>query len=277
VLQIFRRKRNRTKELKSLFSHYELPTFPAPLMEALRLLRDPNTPLDRIGRAISANPGLHVKILTTVNSAAFGLRAEVRTLEHAVSLLGRARVEAVLLSVATHQTLPKAPLINEMDFWATSARRAAVARHLAQRIHPATAEESFTAGLLQDLAVPVLAAARAERYGAVIDAMHTDKRSLPEVERELLDLCHTEVGAYVAERWELPPYLIEAIANHHGESASGEAVTLVAPITGNDPEEDAAYLLGVYQGRLGINTEEADGLLAAALTDAESLAAAFMS
>ncbi len=275
MLSIFRKKHDRKKELETLFSAYELPTFPAPLMKALRLLRDPATPLNQISKAISVDPGLHVKILTTVNSAAFALHAEVRTLEHAVSLLGRARIEAVLLSVATRQTLPNSPLINEADFWATAARRGAVARHLAQRLHPATAEEAFTAGLLQDLAVPVLAAARADKYGAVISAMHTDKRSLPEVEREHFNFSHTEVGAYVAERWDLPPYLVEAIANHHGESAIGEAVTLVAPITGNNRDEDAAYLLGVYQGRLGISTEEAEGLLATALADADALAASF--
>lgn len=275
MLKIFRRKQNRKSELEALFSSYDLPSFPAPLMKALRLLRDSATPLNQVGRAISADPGLHVKILTTVNSAAFALRTEVRTLEHAVSLLGRARVEAVLLSVATRQTLPHSPLINEVDFWATAARRAAVARHLAQRIHPATAEETFTAGLLQDLAVPVLATARADQYGSVIDAMHTDKRPLPEVEREILNLAHTEVGAFVAERWELPSYLVEAIANHHSESAIGEAVTLVAPITGDDRDADADYLLGVYQGRLGISTEEAEGLLTTALADADALAASF--
>ena len=275
VLQLFRRKRSREKELEALFSQYELPSFPAPMMEALRLLRDPNTPLEQVGRAISADPGLHVKILATVNSAAFALRSEVRTLMHAVSLLGRARVEGAILTVATRAALPHTSMIDQTAFWATSARRAAVARHLARHIHPATADESFTAGLLQDLAIPVLAAAQPKRYAAVLQAWHGANRPLPEVEREFLPHGHMEVGAYVAQRWDLPDYLVEAIANHHGESAVGEAVGLVAPITGQDPEEDAAYLREVYQGRLGLSDSEAEGLLAVALEEADGLAASF--
>jgi len=57
--------------------------------------------------------------------------------------------------------------IDLAGFWRTSAHRACLARRIASTLDPASQMEAFTAGLLQDMAIPVLAAAHGERYTAL--------------------------------------------------------------------------------------------------------------
>ena len=57
--------------LKAALGDFQLPTFPKVVMDAMRLLRDPNSSLCQIGERISADPGTSVKILNVANSAAY--------------------------------------------------------------------------------------------------------------------------------------------------------------------------------------------------------------
>ena len=96
---------------------------------------------------------------------AFALRHKVRGVHHAVSLLGRSQLESMLISMAVRDTLPNSAKrgFEPRRFWTTSARRACTAAALADRIDPSTRSESFTASLLQDMAVPVLSHRRQSR------------------------------------------------------------------------------------------------------------------
>lgn len=93
--------------LKAMLGDFALSTSPRVVMEALQLLRDPNSSLTQIGAKISSDLGTSVKILNIANSASHSLRNTVRSAEHAAFLLGRNELEALLLTTAVGQALPK--------------------------------------------------------------------------------------------------------------------------------------------------------------------------
>ena len=66
----------------------------------LAMLRDPESSMTDIAEQLQVDPGMHVKVLKTVNAAAFGLITRVTNLQHAAKLLGRSRLEAIILSHA---------------------------------------------------------------------------------------------------------------------------------------------------------------------------------
>ena len=147
-------------------------------------------------------------------SVAFGLSHKVSNVQHAVSLLGRARLESLVLSVAVKNNLEdeKVPAWFDMRlFWRAAARRAALARGLAQRLHPETQAAAFTAGLLQDMAVPVIAHARESNYQSLYEGWNaTDEVSnLVELEQQSLQFDHAKIGAEMARNWHFPANLIE--------------------------------------------------------------------
>ena len=148
-------------ELRRLIGAYELPSFSAAAVATLSLLRG-DADMSQIVQRLMADPGLHVRILRTVNAAAFGLRHEVANLEHAANLLGRSRIESLVLTAAVNDSLPSPAGIDIGGFWRTSARRANLAKRLAGVLGSSEETEVFAAALLQDMAVPFLADAARE-------------------------------------------------------------------------------------------------------------------
>lgn len=260
-------------ELRALVGDYELPSFSGVAVSTLGLLRD-DADLGAVAERIMTDPGLSVRILRTVNSAAFGMRQEVTNLQYATSLLGRSRVEALVLAAAVGEALPSPQGLDLDDFWRTSARRACLAKAIAARISPAAAMESFTGGLLQDMAIPLLAAARPDEYLGVLRTAEAEPdRPLRAVEAERLGYDHAQVGAVMAEAWNLPETLITAIADHHrpGERAP-RPVEAVALVPHGHSDDGLERLRGYCTDQLGVQAEAVDGMVETASSEAVSLA-----
>lgn len=265
-----------TRILETL-GDFELPNFEAAILRILEILRDPNAEPEEIGAALQTSPGLAIRLLKLVNSAAFGLSSQVNDLAHASNILGRARIESLVLGLAVRNALPR-PQQNCFDpsrFWRGSFRRAALAKALAEELHPARAAESFTVGLLQDMAIPVLAMARAEDYGPVLEQWMSDTREyidLARVEAELLNTTHAEVGTLLGLHWSMPDDLVEGIENHHGFDDEGlPAVQLVALLRDGETEMELERFILEATARFELHPDEIIAAIKRAFRDADEL------
>mgnify|MGYP000556954649 CR=1 FL=1 len=246
--------------LKAAIGDADLPSFPAVVLQVLSEIRDPDGTVARVGDLVAMDPGLSVRLLRVANSAGGGAGRRVSNVRHAVAMAGMAQTESLVLAVGVQSALPQ-PRQAGFDgdrYWRTAARRAAVARALSARLHPARAVESFTVALLQDMALPVLAARRGAAYGAVLEAWHGGEGSLDALEREEFGWDHGEVGTWMCARWDLPESLAEAIGSHHdrGEAAA-PAVQLVGHLreTAADPGTD--QLVADAEDRFGLPPDDA--------------------
>ncbi len=228
---MFFRRKDPKKELSSLLEGYELPSFSPVVMKALTLLRDPNSALNDIAKEIAYDPALVVAIFKMVNSAAFGLSRRVESINQAAALLGRGRLESIILAQAIKDSMPtiNTPWFDINTFWKISAKRATLARHIANKLHPQTATESFTAGMLQDIGMPLLAYAKSSKYEKVIDQWRSGKELLlPEIEQKHISFDHQQVGSLMGFEWNLPETLVEAISGHHIVEGTAPAVNLAS-------------------------------------------------
>lgn len=211
------------KRLDAVLNGHAPPSFPAGVMRLLRLLRDPNAELDQVSEALGHDPGLVLRVLKLVNSAAFGRAQSIDSVPHAVTMLGRSQLEQLVLGVAVKDALPRsaAPGFDAQRFWQAAFFRATLAKTLADRIHPAEKARCFVGALLQDMAVPVLAHARPSEYGPVLEAWHRSPQlELHQLEKSTLGWSHDEVGSHIGAQWELPEPLLNAITLHHCDGAS---------------------------------------------------------
>ena len=224
IMALFKRKAGRVdKKLEKILAGAEVPTMSRAVLEILQKLRDPEASMQEIAETIQWDPGLVTRILRTVNSSAYGVSRRIEDVRHAATFLGRTQLEQLVLGLAVRDCLPKtkAPGFESGRYWRTAAFRAALAREIAGRIQPAKQAESFTVGLLQDLAVPVLANARAAEYGIVLEAWHADGPArLAQLEQDAFGWNHSQVGELLARRWELPEELVVLIGRHHSAEAS---------------------------------------------------------
>ncbi|MCK4546527.1 MAG: HDOD domain-containing protein [Candidatus Eisenbacteria sp.] len=275
-----RRKRNPRAELRELLGRYDLPSVSPTVINLLSLLRDPETHMSEVASRVEMDPGLTVRILRLINSAALGLSTQVSNLQHAVGLLGRSRLESLVLTFAAADQIPSRMECMETGwFWGAAARRATLARVLAQHMHAATQAEAFTAGLLLDIAVPVLAGVDSEGYATLLDQLHAnDEARLDDLERELFGFDHATVGALMAEDWGLPEYLVKAIGGHHGdnaESGADPAVRLVS-FAKYSPENDGAEAIKkAAENEFGIEEFLIEEMIARSFADAEQFAEMF--
>lgn len=270
-------------EVQAELGQLELPTFPRVTMSALEKARDDDASVMELADVLATDPGLTVKILSTVNSAAFACRSKVRNIHHAVSLLGRNEIESMLISVAVRQALPggDAPGFCSERFWGTSAKRAAAARGLAARIDPSRASESFTGALLQDMAVPLLAHQLGERYAVVLQTWHDGNDDLALLEQKAFGWDHAVLGAWMSAEWKFPEVLTGAIGSHHGtdggEYQGLEAVTAVACLRETNVEQGDEQFMELARDRFDLAEEDLVALLEASEQDAKEVAALFAS
>ena len=274
-------KRKPKDQLEAMLGDYELPSFPAVLLEARRLLRDDNADNSAIGEYLVKDPGISVKLLKTVNCAALGVRRRVESVEQAVAMLGRAQVESLLLTHGVNKALPK-PRRSGFEarrFWLAAARRATLARSVASKVHPATAGQCFTASLLQDMAVPVLVDAYRDRYEPVLRACHGGAGPLGALERDEFGWDHAQVGSWMCEAWSFPDLLTVSIADHHGADIPDVdaplAVRAVALLSEEAPANDVDRLVAYLEAEANMDADEVRDFVDAANDGAAELAQLF--
>ena len=246
MLKLLKRKPKPDDLLHDALGDFTVPSFPQNILEGLRALRDPDTNLAKIADQLCADPGISGQLLRTANAPLHGLRRPVKNVHHAVSLLGRSEVESLLLALAVKRSLPRQAVVGfqPVRFWLTAFQRATTARALAHQLHPATASESFTAALLQDMAVPFLAHVKGASYGELVEQWRAGDGELSALERETFGWDHGQIAEAICQTWAFPQGLRRAIAAHHDHDAKAhgvpEAVTLVARLraTGESGEID---------------------------------------
>ena len=284
MLKLFARKdADPQTQLAEVFEGYALPTFPAIYLEALQQVRDSDSSTATLADTLALDPGLTMRLLGTVNSAAFGLRSPIKSVHHAVSMLGRGHIESMLISLATHSALPADPCggFEPHRFWRAAARRATTARALADRVNPAECSECFTAGLLLDMAVPVLSARKGPGYAEILERWHAGEAELQEMEQAAFGWDHAQVASLMCREWGFPEVIAEAIASHHGSEAGDAprlpAVNLAALI----PEVDGDLAITTVADRahdaIGIDVNDAVELVGNSFLQAEEIAEQFVS
>ncbi|MCB0335696.1 MAG: HDOD domain-containing protein [Bdellovibrionales bacterium] len=196
-----------------------MPTFPASAHRVIELTNDINCAPRDLVDVIEHDPILTLKVLKLVNSSFFSLAQEVTSVQHAVVYLGINTIKNLALSVATIGALPSTNSLgfDMTAFWVHSLLTAALARQI---IEKKTTDEvllsnSFVGGLLHDIGKIVFLQFLSADYGRCCELAAKEGRSVVALEQEIIGVSHAELGALVAERWQLPASLVAGIRVHH--------------------------------------------------------------
>ena len=277
VLRLRKKKVDGRRELQAILGEHEIPTFPGVVMRAIETMRRPDSSAAEVATVLRTDPGLTVRLLKLVNSAAYSPARPVNNVDQAVAVAGYATVESLVLSVGVTAVLPDQQIdgFDQLRFWRTASLRAALARRLAMDHHPATAGLSFTAGLLQDMAIPLLAAVSAD-YAPLLVAWHEGEADLVDLEQDRFGWSHDQVARWLCDEWELPESLAVAIGGHHGrgDEPAPPAIELVSHI--RDIElDDVAAVVGPHAGTFGYDLAAVHEAIEAAEVEAADLARIF--
>jgi len=204
---------------------YDIPSVPLVLTRILQVLADDKSTAKALEELILHDPALSARVLRLANSAFYAFRYEVRTISHAVSLLGLKVVKSLAIGVSifesfTHGMKKEADLINGL--WMHSFGTALLAQEIWARSGNRTEGEfAFLCGLLHDLGKVVFFKSDPAFYSRLFVAKKTGEgHDISSLERESFDADHAVVGALLAKKWGLPTDLATVIGEHHAPLAS---------------------------------------------------------
>lgn len=191
----------------------ELPQFPDNILHLQKLINDPDSEISAIAREISTDPSLTADLLKVVNSAQFMLPKRVDNIVEAVKLVGLRGLKNLLYSYGTQQILNQ-----QMKWlWNHSYKTAFYAYNLAKNFKRKKdlLDDAYVGGILHDMGKIIFSEVHPQLLEKI--SSFCEER---EIDREMFEdlsagLNHAEIGGRIAEKWNFPATLIEAIRYHH--------------------------------------------------------------
>ena len=212
---------------KTLMSIGSLPSVPALYTEIMNEIQSEDPSVRKVGEIISQDIAMSAKVLQIVNSAYVGLGHGVRDAVHAATLLGLEHLKNIALAVGLFSTAEGKKISKQFDMdalWQHSLGVANFAKRIAEsevKEHRIT-DYSFTAGLLHDAGLIILATQKADELDEAIHRSRAEGIPLFKIELQIFGVSHAQLGACLLELWGLPDLVVEAIAYHEYPTARPE-------------------------------------------------------
>jgi putative nucleotidyltransferase with HDIG domain len=218
-----------------------LPQFPDNIVYLQRLISDPDSEITDIARQISMDPSLTADLLKVVNSAQFMLPKRVDNIVEAVKLVGLRGLKNLLYSYGTQKLLDQ----GQEDLWQHSYKTAFYAYNLAKNLRKKDLlDDAYVGGILHDMGKIVFSTAHPELLDKITEFCKERDIRRNFIEDLSAGLNHAEIGAKIAEKWNFPDVLVQAIRYHH------------EPDLCDDEYKDAVYTVYLANALCNIATEE---------------------
>lgn len=209
----------------------DLPSLPQVTLKVMKLAEDPDSRVQDLSAVLNEDQGLTARVLRLANSAYYGFPRRIATVTDAVIFLGFKTIRSIVMAASVNDLLSQEMTgyaLAPGELWRHSQFSAMIARRIARKIKFESLDLAYTAALLHDIGKVILNDFLQQEYQEVIDRVAVGDIAFPEAESEILGFDHAMVGARVAEKWNLPPELVEAIAWHHNPDQAAQNQKLTA-------------------------------------------------
>jgi putative nucleotidyltransferase with HDIG domain len=208
---------DQTKRVRRITdSIISLPTLPTVIAKMLELVDNPKTSASSLSNLVMRDQVLTAKILKMANSSFYAFPRQIATVKLALVVLGFENVKEMALSLSVLNSF-KGENTKHFDtslFWQHSIAVGACTRMLARETCYRLAGEAFVAGLLHDIGKVVLNQYLPTEFAQIQSLIYEKGKTTEDAEMDVLGVTHAEVGGWLAERWNLPVILVEAIRYH---------------------------------------------------------------
>lgn len=198
-----------------------LPAMPLVAQQILRLPLDTPEGEQQLLKLIENDPQISGRLIGLANSPLFGASKKITSIADAAMMLGVNRVKSVSVGIAVMSTLNRHTTghLNIQNLWLHSMGIAmamcALARAMPSRGRPPD-DEIFFAGLLHDIGFMVLNYIDPGRSDLLQSRLAAEPdRSISEIESTVIEIGHGELGAELAQHWDLPDDIVAVLRYHH--------------------------------------------------------------
>lgn len=250
---------------KSIGSLSRLPSLPSLYLRITEEAAAPNGSVESVGEIVGQDLAITAKVLQLVNSAYFGLRAEVTSPVQATKILGLDAIRAIVITVELFASLEEDVAVHDVQqLWQHSFAAGSVAKSAARALglERKIVDQALLAGMLHDVGKLIEMSQIQEAYAQVQTMVAEQGLSSLEAERQILGCTHADIGAYLLTLWGFPSPVIEAVAYHHHPADSLDTdptpltavhladALLAGSVAGAEDKLDADYL-----ARIGVTDD----------------------
>jgi HD-like signal output (HDOD) protein len=215
---------DRNQIIESIENLKDLPTLPQVAQRVVALSQDPKTSYRDLKTVILPDPPLAAKVMMMANSAFFHRRNQAKTLEEAIFTIGLNNLVAICTSVGILDVFNRwgAAKMDRRQLWRHSVATGFLSKSLEIRkvLNKPDGPDIFLAGLLHDIGWIVFDKIVPQKLLTAIKAKET--AGSWSLETEYIGMDHAEAGALFLKHWNIPPAVIEIVANHHCPEKSAQ-------------------------------------------------------
>ncbi len=198
----------------------KLPTIPVVAHEILNVTRNNLISVDTLEKIVCKDPAISAKIVGLSNAAFFGYQMPHATVAGAIQKIGFTNVKNIALGISLMTIFDDKHLKLAYDYsriYKHSIATGLVALRLAGNLGIKPRDDLFLCGMLHDIGLLLLNSYFPELYSKAAEAAR-ERKNLLEAETLVMGFTHADIGAWIADTWNLSDTLQEVIMHHHGPS-----------------------------------------------------------
>jgi len=201
-----------------------IPPMPQ-IAEKVLMMKDDEVDFYQLEKLIILDQGLSSKILQVANSAFYARPKEITSIKSALTLLGFRTVKSLALMIVNSSLWKKIKAKEISDLLHKHSIHTAffvreIARFFGYPIE--VVDELFMIGLMHDVGKTLLIINFPKEYKEAYKLVEKGSHSYKAAEKEVMGIDHTEVGEFVAKKWNLSGKFVSVIKEHHNIDYDGE-------------------------------------------------------
>lgn len=195
----------------------QVKTLPHIVTRLIVLINDEESTLQDFEEVIRLDPALVARLLQLVNSSYFGLRRKVDSISRAVALLGMKNLQNIAVTNALKGMMGSGKIkgFSPESLWMHSAASGICCKMIAERIFALNGDDAYLCGILHDIGLIVELEADQDHFLDLINQLSPENNSITTLEQAIFNTDHCEIGHILAQEWQIPTPIAEAIRDHH--------------------------------------------------------------
>ncbi len=195
----------------------DIPPMPNVMVKALSVIKNPATGIAELAKIMQVDQAISTKTLSLVNSAFYGFRQQITSIQKALVVLGMMKAKNIIMSLALKQMMTAQ---GSRELWEHSIRCAVAAEILAKEYKVINPDDAFVIGFLHDIGKMLLNTKNPLKYSKVRYLAAQDNVNLVDIEDAQFGTNHCVLGALISKKWQLPVILTNCIRYHHDPAQS---------------------------------------------------------
>jgi HD-like signal output (HDOD) protein len=200
---------------KDFHDDLKIPAQPEILIAVQNEIAKETPDLDVISDKIIQDGGLFSSVLKLINSPYFCMRCEIKTIKHAISLIGVDNLATNIACIKFRAQMSGTDFIPMPTYWGLSADTAKLCSILSKELCISSPTQAYAFGLFKDAGILILAKKYSNYKDVLTEQNNTDLRAFTELEDEHFNTNHTIVSYLVSKKWGMEKSFREACLYHH--------------------------------------------------------------